>query len=59
MCWLHMFSYNVSAVDKMPSAEGQDTRVGIEAFERDADDLQSLQFGKAHLRIKIFDLGGR
>lgn len=40
----------------MPSAKGQDTRVGIEAFEGDAADLQYLQFGKAHLRIKIFDL---
>lgn len=56
LCWLCIFSYNVAAVDKMPSAKGQDTRVGIEAFEGDAADLQYLQFGKAHLRIKIFDL---
>lgn len=48
-----MFSCNVSAVDKMHSAEGQDTRVGIEAFEGDAADLQYLQFGKAHLRYLI------
>lgn len=52
-----MFSCTVAAVDKMPSAESQDTRVGIEAFEHDAADLQSLQIGKAH--SKIFDLGGR
>lgn len=43
----------------MSSVEGQDTEVGVEAFERDGADLQYLQFGKAHLRVKIFDLGGR
>lgn len=48
-----MFSCTVAAVDKMPSAESQDTRVGIEAFEHDAADLQSLQIGKAHLRYLI------